>query len=206
MFGWFKFKPPLVKSEPPLPSKKSIESSSLAKALDGYKKVWGEGIMTDPQALAMIEEFRVRFSSAPIGVWDDCVDSYFGMGFAGVTGHSSRATFTQDGKGQCIGENETVHFIWQSVSDRVIDVRCVERIPPLENWTSEEIEEDQQWHRVEYDFVVPQYVNVPVIFDVEDRNRAKILDGTVKPSEFWFLQCFSCLWVGPLKLSHEAVV
>lgn len=184
MFGWFKF----------VSTRQSTKPVELPRP---------SMIRTDLRARAMIDEYRARYSLAPIGVWDDCVDKYFGIGFAGCTGHSSKAIFANDGSGQCIGEDETVHFVWKSVGDRVVEVRCVERIPPLENCTAEELEEDSQWHRVEYDFIVPTYLSTPVIYDVQDHNRAAILDGTADPSQLGFLQCFCCLWNGPLKFRDE---
>ena len=194
MFSWFKFRQPKVglestqKSEKPNESPKSIQ------------------IRTDPKAQAMLAEYRARFSASPVGVWVDSVDDYFGIGFGGCTGNTSRAVFTNDGNGQCSGRDETVIFVWKSVSDRVIDVRCVERIPPSEGYTYEELEEERQWNRIAYDFVVPKYANVPVIYEATDLTNRSLLDGTVEPFQLSFLNCFCCLGFGPLKFDKNATL
>lgn len=200
MFGWFKSKPNPIESENVLASRLPLESRSTSSA----KQVCGEGIRMDPQAASMIEEYRARYSTAPIGIWIDCVDEYYGCGFGGLTGNCSKAIFKEDGTGQCSGKYETILFQWRTVGERVIEVRCFEHIPPLEGYTEDEIAEDQQWYRVEYDFVVPQYVNEPAIFDVTSHKSASILDGSIKPAaELSFLECFCCLGNGPLQRSRE---
>src|SRR5690242_193989 len=86
-------------------------------------------LRTDFEALAMIEDYRKRFSSAPIGIWDDCIDEFIGMGFGGVSGKFSQSQIRQDGTGTSEDEDETIKFEWRPVRERVIEVRCIERIP-----------------------------------------------------------------------------
>lgn len=138
-----------------------------------------------------IDEYRRKFCSAPIGTWTDCIDEQIGLGFSGVSGKFSETIFTDDGKGRWRCEDEEVVFDWQPVGERTIRVRCLEHIPPLEGWTDEELEEDRQWHHVEYDFMLPQYTRQPVIYDVEPKSI------TDNPK---FLGCFGYRFGGPHKL------
>jgi hypothetical protein len=158
-------------------------------------------IRTDARALAMIEEYRGRFSSAPIGTWVDCIDNFMGMGFSGVSGKFAQATFLEDGTGSTADEDERLLFEWKRVGDRIIDVRCIEHIPALEGWTEEELEEDRQWHRVEYDFVVPAAVNVPTIVDA---SQLVMQDCGLGAMGLQFLQCLTYRFSGALRLQEHS--
>lgn len=161
-------------------------------------------IRIDAEAMAMIADHRQRFSSAPLGVWGDCIDEWMGFGFGGVSGKFSATTFTADGKGLWEGEYESIRFEWRTIGERVIEVRCMEHIPAPEGWTDEEMAEDQQWHRVAYDFVVPKLVGRPTIFDVDERDVTQILDGTIDPFfHLGFLTCFGVRFGGPEKLRRD---
>lgn len=152
--------------------------------------------------LLTIEAYRERFAHGPIGLWVDTIDDDMGMGFAGVSGKSSETLFRDDGTGRFVSEDEVIHFAWRCLGDRVIEVQCLEHIPPLEGYTEEELAEDRQWHRVEYDFMVPRYLKRPVIFDVGRETQTRVLDGTINPTlELEFLECFGGRFGGPQKLS-----
>jgi hypothetical protein len=159
-------------------------------------------IKTDPQALALIDEYRRRFSSAPIGMWVDCYDEFMGSGFGGVSGKFGETVFLADGTGRSADEYETTAFEWRPVSHRVIEVRCVERIPGANGGAVEKCGEHQPWQRVEYDFVVPRFVNVPTIFDATAGNAIRIAYGTINPFvDLTFLACLDRV-SGTLRL-HE---
>jgi hypothetical protein len=153
-------------------------------------------IRTDARALAMVGEYRRRFSSAPIGTWVDCIDNFIGMGFSGVSGKFSDCIFFEDGTGTTADEDERILFEWRAVADRVIELRCIERIPGPEGWTEQEYEEDRQWHRVEYDFVVPTEVNVPTIVDAEQLTKYQDRGAC----DLQFLECFAFRFSGALRL------
>jgi len=157
-----------------------------------------ERLRTDPEAVAMIEDYRNRFSSAPIGVWIDCIDDFVGIGFGGVSGKFSHTEVHQDGTGSSADEDETIKFEWRRVRERVIEVRCIDRIPAPDNWTAEEIAEDRQWQQVEYDFVVPELVNVPTITDVYRTDDANFPIGTAL-YRCQFLECFNYRFGGLLR-------
>ncbi|MDB5343043.1 MAG: hypothetical protein JWP89_1420 [Schlesneria sp.] len=153
-------------------------------------------IRTDATALAMVGEYRRRFSSAPIGTWVDCIDNFIGMGFSGVSGKFSDSVFFEDGTGTTADADERILFEWRAVGDRVIELRCIEHIPALEGWTEQEYEEDRQWHRVEYDFVVPTEVNVPTIVDAEQLTKYQHRGAR----NLQFLECITYRFGGPLRL------
>ena len=72
--------------------------------------------------------------------------------------------------------------------------------------SDEELEEERQWNRIAYDFVVPKYANVPVIYEATDLTNRSLLDGTVEPFQLSFLNCFCCLGFGPLKFDKNATL
>jgi hypothetical protein len=148
-------------------------------------------IKTDPESLSLVDEYRRRFSSAPIGVWLDCYDELMGTGFGGVSGKFEETTFFPDGTGRANGEYEAITFQWRPVGDRVIEVRCVECVAAANGGTVEKCAEDQHWQRVEYDFIVPRFVNVPTIFDVTAGAANRIADGSIDP--FKDLNSLGCL-------------
>lgn len=129
--------------------------------------------------LPTIEAYRERFAHGPIGLWDDTIDDYMGMGFAGISGKSSETLFRADGTGRFVSEDEEIRFVWRSIGDRIVEVRCLEHIPPLENYSAEELAEDRQWHRVEYDFMIPTYMQCPVIFDIVRKTQSRIPDESM---------------------------
>jgi len=143
-----------------------------------------------------VDDYRRCFSAAPIGVWTDCIDEQIGLGFSGVSGKFSQTTFTDDGTGRWICEDEEIVFEWRTVGERTIEVRCVEHVPMVEGWTEEELEEDGRWHRLEYDFMIPDDVRQPVIYDVALAGN-EVVSGDCNPQ---FLGCFGYRFGGPQKL------
>ena len=160
-----------------------------------------ERLRTDSAALAMIEDYRKRFSSALIGVWVDCIDQFIGIGFGGVSGKFSRTEVREDGTGCSADEEELVKFEWRRVRERVIEVRCVGRDPAPVGWTDEEIAEDREWQQVEYDFVVPELVNSPTITDVSRTDDANFPVGTAI-YRYQFLECFTYRFGGLLRFEE----
>lgn len=149
-------------------------------------------IRTDPAAIALIDEYRRRFSSGPVGVWVDCYDEFMGTGFRSFSGKKSEITFGADGTGRSLDEEETIVFEWRAVGDRVIEVRCVERIPAPQGWSDEEFTEDREWRRLEYDFLVLKEVDAPSIFEVGNENARQIAAGSIDAfSGLDFLTCLS---------------
>lgn len=160
-------------------------------------------LRTDPDAEAMIADYRARFSAAPIGVWVDCIDEFMGIGFAGVSGKYCWTEIREDGTGTTADEAETIKFEWRPIRERVIEVRCIERIPAPEGWTEEEIAEDRQWEQVEYDFVVPELVHQPTITDVYRPREGDVPVGADRYS-YQFLECLAYRFSGLLRLSEHA--
>ncbi len=181
----------------------SARSSKLASDPAGNDVGDAEPLYEEVELpLPTIEAYRERFFHGPVGLWVDTIDDDMGTGFAGVSGKSSETLFRDDGTGRFVSEYEEIRFAWRSIGDRVIEVQCLEHIPPLEGYTDEELAEDRQWHRVEYDFMVPRYLKRPGIFDVGRETQTRVLDGTINPTlELDFLECFGGRFGGPQKLS-----
>ena len=182
----------------------SAREPNLASDPEGHETGDGAPLYEEVELpLPTIEAYRERFAHGPVGLWVATIDDYMGMGFAGVSGKSSETLFRDDGTGRFVSEYEEIHFAWRCLGDRVIEVQCLEHIPPVEVYTDEELAEDRQWHRVEYDFMIPSYLKCPVIFDVAHDTSARILEGTINPFlHLDFLECFGGRFGGPQKLSR----
>ena len=138
-------------------------------------------IRSDAEAQALVEVYRRRFSSGPVGVWVDLFDEVMGIGFSGMTGHFDRTSFFADGTGKAESEYEIIAFEWRSIGNRVIEVRSVERSDIEGGQLGERTIEVEPWQRVEYDFVVPRCVNAPIIFDAAADTALRSGCGSIDP-------------------------
>lgn len=182
----------------------SARSPQLMGDRNGNQTVGGTPLYEQVELpLPTVEAYRQRFANGPVGLWVDTIDDYMGMGFAGISGKSSETLFRDDGSGRFVSEYEEIRFAWRNIGDRVIEVQCLEHIPPLEGYTEEELAEDRQWHCVEYDFMIPSYLKCPVIFDLNEATQSRVLDGTIDPFlQLDFLECFGGRFGGPQALSR----